>query len=275
MTGVTRFATRGDHRLSYESHGDANGTPVLVLHDLLADRAQTRPLAGRLAGDGFRATLPDARGHGASPLIAGRSYSAAELAADALAVATAEGVAMTHIVALGWAAAAALEMAVSAPERILSLVLAGPYLPGLLADRAVSDIRNHVAIVRDASSAAEKGQTDLALDRYLGQRIGAGWQAELPKPRLGAIRRAAASLGPLLAGAAEPADRAGLRSITVPVAILLREDASAVEHASADELATVLARARITPVTGETEICSVWADAIATALRSGGPIVSP
>src|SRR5688572_20543365 len=132
--GITRFATRGEHRLSYESTGDAAATPVLALHDLLADRGQLRPLAEPPHEALFRLTLPDARGHGASPTLSGRAYPPSELAADTLAVLDAEGLANAHVVAIGWGAATALALAATAPQRVASLVLAAPYLPVLVAD---------------------------------------------------------------------------------------------------------------------------------------------
>ena len=121
--GITRFATRGDHRLSYESHGDGAGIPVLALHDLLVDRGQLRSLAERPHDARFRLTLPDARGHGASPMLSGRAYPSRALAADALAVLDAEGLQRAHVVAIGWAAETALALAASAPQRVVSLVL--------------------------------------------------------------------------------------------------------------------------------------------------------
>ena len=107
--------------------------PVLALHDLLADRGQLRPLAEPPHDALFRLTLPDARGHGASPMLSGRAYPPSELAADALAVLDAEGLQSAHLVAIGWGAATALVLAATAPQRVASLVLAAPYLPALAA----------------------------------------------------------------------------------------------------------------------------------------------
>lgn len=193
--GVTRFATRGGQRLSYESIGAADGIPILGLHDLLADRGQLRPLAEILPPDRFRLTLPDARGHGASPTISGRAYPISELAADALAVLDAEGLAQAHIAAIGWGAGTAFGMAQLAPERVASILLAEPFLPALIAREETQET------LRQAANAAEKGQIDRALDLYLGLRLEGGWRDRLPRARLGAMRRAAGNLAPLLAGA--------------------------------------------------------------------------
>ena len=67
-------------------------------------------------------------------MLSGRAYPPSGLAADALAVLDAEGLQSAHLVAIGWAAATALALAATAPQRVTSLVLAAPYLPALVAD---------------------------------------------------------------------------------------------------------------------------------------------
>ena len=262
--GVTRFVTRAAHRLSYESSGEASGIPVLALHDLLADRGQFRALADFLSAAGFRVTLPDARGHGASAMISSRGYAVHERAADALAVLDAEAVAAAHVAAIGWGAATALALATAAPARVLSLVLAEPLLPGL--PGTASDA------FREAAAEADRGTTERALDLYLGQRFGVAWRDELPKPRLGAMRRAVGSLAPLLSGlAGEAIDRDALVRLEVPVRLLLRSGATASERAAAETLASLLPRARIeqAPVAvGTASASDAWMEAIADALRA-------
>jgi pimeloyl-ACP methyl ester carboxylesterase len=256
--GVTRFATRGGQRLSYESIGPADGVPILALHDLLADRGQLRPLAATLPPDRYRLTLPDARGHGASPTISGRAYATSDLAADALAVLDAEGLARVHIAAIGWAAGTALGVAFLAPERVASLVLAEPFLPALI------DHENTLETLGLAADAAEKGQTDRALDLYLGLRLEAGWRERLPKSQLGAMRRAAASLAPLLAGATETAiGYVTLERIGVPATILVASNAGARDRHVADVLAAVVPRSRLVTSTVNGELGSVLAQALA------------
>jgi pimeloyl-ACP methyl ester carboxylesterase len=246
--GITRFATRGDHRLSYESIGDAAATPVLALHDLLADRGQLRPLAEPPHDALFRLTLPDARGHGASPMLSGRAYPPGELAADALAVLDAEGLARTHLVAIGWGALTALALAATAPQRVASLVLAAPYLPALVADRPDTATRQigsaHLEMMHEAADLAEKGHMDRALDLFLGMRIGADWRDHFSKPRLGAIRRSAGNLAPLLAGTTSPITPDALNSLDMPVVLLLKDDAEVLERATVKTLASLIPGAR-------------------------------
>ena len=278
--GITRFATRGEHRLSYESSGDRAAIPVLGLHDLLADRGQLRPLAATPHDALFRLTLPDARGHGASPMLSGRAYPPGELAADALAVLDAEGLPSAHLIAIGWAAATALVLAASAPRRVTSLVLAAPYFPALVAKSSDLTARqvgsDHMEMMHEAAVLAEKGQTDRALDVFLGARNGAGWRDRFSKPRLGAIRRSAGNLAPLLAGmVGAPIDPDALKRLDVPVVLLVKDDAEVLERATAKTLASLLPRARITTIPLEPieqlTSGSEWTDAMVEALGSALP----
>jgi pimeloyl-ACP methyl ester carboxylesterase len=261
--------------LSYESSGDAAGIPVLALHDLLADRGQLRSLAAPPRDARFRLTLPDARGHGASPMLSGRVYPPRELAADALAVLDAEGLQSAHLVAIGWAGATALALAAAAPQRVLSLVLAAPYLPALLADGADAAARQEgsaqLDMMQEAAVLAEKGQMDRALDLFLGARMGADWRDRFSKPRLGAIRRSAGNLAPLLAGAiATPIDPAALEILDIPGALLVNADADLLERVTVETLASLMPKARITTVprvANESLVSgSEWTEAIAEVL---------
>jgi pimeloyl-ACP methyl ester carboxylesterase len=279
--GITRFATRGEHRLSYESSGDRAAIPVLALHDLLADRGQLRPLAEPPHDALFRLTLPDARGHGASPMLSGRAYPPSELAADALAVLDAEGLPSAHLVAIGWAAATALFFAASAPPRVASLVLAGPYLPGLAAHCSDAAARQtgsvHLEMMQEAADLAEKGQMDRALDLFLGARIGTDWRDRFSKPRLGAIRRSAGNLAPLLAGTVgAPIDPGALKSLDMPVVLLVKEDAEFLERGTVEALASLVPHARIATVppqsTEQPASGSEWTEAIVEVLGSAPPL---
>ncbi|MCA9876283.1 MAG: alpha/beta fold hydrolase, partial [Thermomicrobiales bacterium] len=224
--GVSRFVQRGEHRLSYESRGETGAPTVLVLHDLLAARGQLRDLAEALTTAGWEAVLADVRGHGASPLISGPSYPPAELAADATAVLDAEGLATARVVAFGWSALIALELAARQPERVAGLVLVEPYLPALLAahpnEEAQAYGAAHLEALAQAADASYKGLTDRALDLYPGVRWGTGWRDHVPKPRLGAIRRAAPSLAALLTTLGLSASDETLSAGHTPVTMLVR-----------------------------------------------------
>ncbi|MGH2614079.1 MAG: alpha/beta fold hydrolase [Thermomicrobiales bacterium] len=232
-------------------------------------------MAGALTGNDVRLTLPDARGHGASPMISGGAYPASELAADALAVLDAEGLTETHVAAVGWGAVGALGLAATAPERVASLVLAAPYVPGLFTDHATAQLRGehgrHLAMLQDAATASAKGQTDRALDLFLGDRSGEGWRDQLPKPRAGAIRRSAGNLAPLLAGlAADSLSQDALGRIGAPTTILVSEQASALDRDMVERLASLLSRASIERILIDDDLPSPqgseWLPALARAL---------
>lgn len=276
---TTRFATRHAQRLSYEVIGSDDGTPLLALHDLLVDRGQLRPLAEALAEAGYRVVLPDARGHGASPMISGRAYPSTELAADALAVLDAEGISAALVVAVGWGGATALTLAAGAPERVAALALIAPAVPPLLLDHPNPDAQRSGEALReaiaDAASAAGKGQTERALDGYLGVQWGSGWREHVSRTRLAAIHRAAASLGPLLVGMApEGFDRVALQRIAIPVTLLLRDDAPAYERWTAEALSRGIPGSGVQAVSlssvdaGRGALSAEWAVVLARVLRA-------
>jgi pimeloyl-ACP methyl ester carboxylesterase len=249
---------------------------VLALHDLLADRGQLRSLAEPPHDALFRLTLSDARGHGASPMLSGRAYPSSALAADALAVLDAEGLPSAHVVAIGWAAETALALAAAAPERVVSLVLAAPNLPALVAKRSEAARQigsDHLEMMQEAAVLAEKGQADRALDLFLGARIGPDWRERFSKPRLGVIRRSAGNLAPLLAGmVSAPIDPDGLTRLDMPVGLLVTDDADALERATTGTLLALLPRARIATLPGASNEQLTggpeWTGAIVEALVS-------
>ena len=248
---------------------------MLALHDLLADRGQLRALAETPHEAKFRVTLPDARGHGASAMLSGRGYPSRELAADALTVIDAEGLAAVHLAAIGWGATTALALIEAAPERVTSLVLAAPYLPMLLSESTIVATQragqDHLGILQEAAAAAEKGQMERALDLFLGARMGANWRDQFSKPRLGAIRRSASNLASLLTGiTADAIDRAALMKLDTPVTLLISDEASSLERGMVDALASLFPRSRIVtapaPPLHQPASGSEWTEAIARAL---------
>jgi pimeloyl-ACP methyl ester carboxylesterase len=264
---VTRFATRGDLRLSYEISREPDTAPLLALHDLLVDRGQHHPLAAALAASGFRVMLPDARGHGGSPMIAGQRYPAAEMAADMLAVLDAEGLSAVQIVAAGWGANSALAMAALAPELMRSLALISRYLTAPLLDHPVAEAPQYGAAqleaIAAAAGAASKGQTDPALDRYLGIRWGAGWR-DSPCRRQSRARPGRP--------AADQIDRDALRAIAKPVTLLLRSHAPVFERWNAEALSLLIPGSSVQTTTipsveeGHAAITPDWAPVLTHVL---------
>jgi pimeloyl-ACP methyl ester carboxylesterase len=215
-------------------------------------------------------------------MLSGRAYPPSELAADALAVLNAEGLQSAHLVTIGWAAATALALAATAPQRVTSLVLAAPYLPALVADSPEVAARQtgstHLEMMQEAAILAEKGKADRALDQFLTARIGADWRDRFSKARLGAIRRSAGNLAPLLAGTvAAPIDPDALTRLEMPVVLLVKDDAELLERVTVKILASFIPPVRIATLPPGTKdqpaSGSEWTEAIAEVLGSAPPTV--
>ena len=164
--GLTRFARRGSARLAYEPAGADPAAPaVVLLHDLLADRAALAGLRDVLAGEGYRLVLPDARGHGASAAFANRRVSLPDLAADVLAVLDDAGIESAHLIGHGLGGAVACELGRRASAHARSLTLIEPALPAILDD----DPDPAAAAARAEARAADRSAAEAA---YLGRPAG-------------------------------------------------------------------------------------------------------
>ena len=241
---VTRFARRGSARLAYEATGEPEARLVVALHDLLADRASLAPLRDALLAAGFRVVVPDLRGHGASAAIAAPTLSMADLTTDLLAVLDAETDGAADVVGHGLGGALGLALAEIVPARVRSLALLEPAVAGILAADPDLLSRDAAARVRDAareaSDLAGRGQSDRALDRWLEPRRGRGWRDRLSRAQLGAVRRHAAALGPILAAESTHAPRPeGLADLSAPTLLLRLADAPALDRAVAERLTAI------------------------------------
>ncbi len=116
---------RGAHGddIYYETWGRRDGEPLLLIPGLGADLriwACQRLVFGRR----YRCIALDNRGSGRSAKPAG-PYSLDQMADDALAVLDAEGIEGAHVLAYSMGSYVAQILAVTAPERVTSLILAG------------------------------------------------------------------------------------------------------------------------------------------------------
>ena len=115
--------TRDHVRLYFEEAGA--GTPILFLHEFAADYSNWEPQL-RYFSRGHRCIAYSARGYTPSDVPeAAEVYSYQHFYRDALAVLDHLGIAKAHLVGLSMGAYSALQIGLNAPERALSMTLAG------------------------------------------------------------------------------------------------------------------------------------------------------
>jgi 3-oxoadipate enol-lactonase len=123
--GRTRYARSGVLQIAYELRGIAyRWRPWLVLIQGMAlDRSGWGPVLRKLRRH-FRLVLVDNRGTGGSGRPAG-SFAVADMAGDVLAVLDAAGVRRAHVLGASLGGMVAQELAITRPDRVDGLVLAG------------------------------------------------------------------------------------------------------------------------------------------------------
>lgn len=109
-------------RLHHRHYGEAGARalPLLLIHGLFGSAANWHGIARRLA-NGRLVLVPDLRNHGQSPWDGRMDYRA--MAADLVALLDGEGIARAHLVGHSMGGKAAMWLALSAPERVGSLVV--------------------------------------------------------------------------------------------------------------------------------------------------------
>jgi pimeloyl-ACP methyl ester carboxylesterase len=116
------FATVDGIELYYERHGDG-GEPLVLVHGYTGDVTDWRHQIAEFSRT-HRVLMHDNRGHGRSFAPADDdAYSIGRMAEDALGVAGQVGFERFHLLGHSMGGAIAQEMALLAPERLLSLTL--------------------------------------------------------------------------------------------------------------------------------------------------------
>jgi 3-oxoadipate enol-lactonase len=115
--------TKDNARLYFEEAG--SGTPILFVHEFAADYASWEPQM-RYFSRGHRCITYSARGYTPSDVPASdTSYSYEHFRDDAIAVLDHLKIKAAHLVGLSMGAYSSLQVGIKAPERVLSLTLAG------------------------------------------------------------------------------------------------------------------------------------------------------
>lgn len=114
--------TRDDVRIYFEEAGQ--GTPIIFLHEFAADYTNWEPQM-RYFSRGHRCITYSARGYTPSDVPAGEVYTFEHFYTDALAVLDHLGIERAHLVGLSMGAYSSLQIGLNAPQRALSMTLAG------------------------------------------------------------------------------------------------------------------------------------------------------
>jgi len=115
--------TRDNVQLYFEEAG--SGTPIIFLHEFAADHTNWEPQM-RYFSRGHRCIAYSARGYTPSEVPASaEAYTYRHFYTDALAVLDHLEIARAHLVGLSMGSYSSLQVALNAPERALSMTLAG------------------------------------------------------------------------------------------------------------------------------------------------------
>lgn len=115
------FLYLGDIVVHASVEGPAEAPPLLMLHSIGTTMHVFAPQVAVLSRT-HRVIRMDMRGHGLSGVTAG-DYSMEKHAADALALLDALGIGKAHVLGMSIGGRIAMQLAVMAPERVLSLIL--------------------------------------------------------------------------------------------------------------------------------------------------------
>ncbi|MEK9279476.1 alpha/beta hydrolase [Bradyrhizobium sp. ISRA442] len=114
--------TRDDVRIYFEEAGQ--GSPIIFLHEFAADYTNWEPQM-RYFSRGHRCIIYSARGYTPSDVPTGDVYTYKHFYTDALAVLDHLKIDRAHLVGLSMGAYSSLQIGLNAPERALSMTLAG------------------------------------------------------------------------------------------------------------------------------------------------------
>ena len=115
--------------IAWESDGPQDGPAVLLIMGLAYPAAMWFRLVPALA-ERYRVIRVDNRGAGRTGDVPGAPYTVETMTADCLAVLDAAGVQQAHVVGISMGGLMAQEIALTAPERVLSLCLTATH-PGI------------------------------------------------------------------------------------------------------------------------------------------------
>lgn len=243
-------------RLYYEDHG--SGEPLLCIQGLGMDVSGWRPQIPAFARQ-FRVIAFDNRDVGRS-FYAHEGYDIARLAADALALTGALGLQSFHVLGSSMGGAIAQELALAAPERVLSLTLAVSYAGhGRLWRERTQLLAAGAEHQSDEARARAMMALTLSERSYeeLGEQVGAMVQMVLAYPhrqrREGFVRQLAAT------NSHDARERLG--ALRMPVHVIGAEQDVFVPVWKSRELAGLIPGARLSVIPGAAHAANLEASA--------------
>jgi 3-oxoadipate enol-lactonase len=119
---MDRLVESGGARISYTVEGPPDRPVLLFINSIGTTRDLWLPQVPALVGT-YRTIRYDARGHGSSSVPTG-DYSIAQLGRDAIAILDVEGARQAHICGISLGGLTAMWLAINAPDRVGTLMLA-------------------------------------------------------------------------------------------------------------------------------------------------------
>jgi pimeloyl-ACP methyl ester carboxylesterase len=228
--------------IGYEQRG--SGPPLVLLHGAVCDRRVWRPEIEDLS-DTFTVLAWDAPGCGESA-DPPEEFGLADYAHCLAGLLESTGVAPAHVVGHSWGGGAALQLAVTHPDLVASLVLVGGYA-GWGGSLPAGEVERRLAFALEAADRMPSGFDPHAVPGLFTQRIPAARVAELEAVMADA-RPAATRV--MAQGFAVADLRDDLPQVDVPVLLLHGESDVRAPQAVADALHAALPRSTLVVVPG-------------------------
>ncbi len=279
MPARSRIALIGGRRTAYETQGDPNGAPLLILRGAWGGPASTLwggpRLRWRAPLDGIRLILCDRRNSGASA-YSEEPFDLVDLARDAIDLLDYLSVPETAIAAASAGGSIALRIALDYPDRVQRIALLGtgtalmhpdpPFLrkprSAFVEDR-LATVRQRLAMLDTASTegfanavAATEAEwrnppappaSDSELDQYRTNR-----SAALAKISTDELTRLAAGAIRNMQSQAHQDLTNELHQINCPAWILHAQDDTTIPHEYGQALADAIPRSKLTTLPGAT-----------------------
>ena len=158
--------------IAWSSDGDEAAPPVLLVMGLAYPAAMWFRLVPALA-EHYRVLRLDNRGAGLTGDVAGAPYTVQTMAADALAVLDAAGVGTAQVVGISMGGLIAQELALTAPERVMSLCLMATH-PGIA----------HAVMNPEALALVTSGRAEMTPQEAAEASIPFNYAPETPRERI-------------------------------------------------------------------------------------------